>query len=308
MLVKVIGRVGERRRSGPSLPGLMGRELVEECVLSCWSLGSSAGVTSAISASSASMIGEIGAQVVLPCREVHVGETDLDFAADLLRPTDLEGSKSSSSSGSASSKVAETSANVPSLPVLRSARSSRSVSRWISCSLCSVRRNACNRTFQALEEIDRHQRPEALLAVGLPSLPRPPSTSVSYISSYFGMPAREDVAQRGIDAKLQHRSCVEDLVEADDIRAGLSAGSGRRAAFGAAGKRADLLHVVEGLDVPARAGDGDRVEQFEEIEVERVQDRLRRCAPPAEASTRLERGLRTAEDLLDVLVEFELCR
>ena len=36
----------------------------------------------------------------------------------------------------------------------------------------------------------------------------------------------------------------------------------------ALGERADLRGVVEGLDVLARAGDGDRVEQLEEVEVE----------------------------------------
>ena len=40
----------------------------------------------------------------------------------------------------------------------------------------------------------------------------------------------------------------------------------------ALGKLADVLGVVEGLDVLARAGDGDAVEQLEEVEVQRVKD------------------------------------
>ena len=40
----------------------------------------------------------------------------------------------------------------------------------------------------------------------------------------------------------------------------------------ALGKLADVLGVVEGLDVLVRAGDGDAVEQLEEVEVQRVKD------------------------------------
>jgi hypothetical protein len=45
-----------------------------------------------------------------------------------------------------------------------------------------------------------------------------------------------------------------------------------RARFEAFRKGADVAGVVEGLDVAPRAGDSDRIEQLEEVEVEALED------------------------------------
>ncbi|MNN85011.1 hypothetical protein D3C81_2022420 [compost metagenome] len=65
---------------------------------------------------------------------------------------------------------------------------------------------------------------------------------------------------------------IEDLVEADHIVAlGQWAVEGQRLA--ALGEAADFSGVVEGFDVPARASDGHAIQQFEEIEVQGVENR-----------------------------------
>ena len=72
------------------------------CVFRCWSLASSAGVIFCISASRSSMIARSAREVVLPGGQVHVGEADLDLAADLF----VVRSRNSSSSGSAYPRIA----------------------------------------------------------------------------------------------------------------------------------------------------------------------------------------------------------
>jgi len=61
---------------------------------------------------------------------------------------------------------------------------------------------------------------------------------------------------------------------------------------------ADVLGVVEGLDVLAGARDGDAVEQFEEVEVQRVQDGSRCSLLWWKLCPCVEVGLRTTEYVL----------
>jgi hypothetical protein len=92
----------------------------------------------------------------------------------------------------------------------------------------------------------------------------------------LGQSARQDVIDRRIDGQFEAGQLPEDVVEADDVRA-----MGEVAVDGYGrpplGEAADLGGVVEGLDVAAGAGDGDAVEQLEEVEVQRAEDGLGRA-------------------------------
>ena len=50
-----------------------------------------------------------------------------------------------------------------------------------------------------------------------------------------------------------------------------------RQGFAALRELADFLGIIEGLNMLARTCDGDAVEQFEEVEIQRIQDGPR-CA------------------------------
>ena len=89
--------------------------------------------------------------------------------------------------------------------------------------------------------------------------------------------AREDVRERGIDREVERLELLEDLVEARERPGGRSAACGSTAAGAVPGTRRSR-RVVERLDVLAGAGDGDGVEQLEEVEVEHLEDARRSCA------------------------------
>ena len=63
---------------------------------------------------------------------------------------------------------------------------------------------------------------------------------------------------------------------------------------------ANFLGVVERRDVAPGAGDGDRVQQLEEVEVQRGENRLRRALLRWQLRPDIEGRLRPAEDLVDV--------
>ena len=110
-------------------------------------------------------------------------------------------------------------------------------------------------------------------------------------------PTWQDVADRGVHGELEQGQLLEDLVEAHHVRS-LRERAVERQGFAALGELADVPGVVEGLDVLARARNGDAVEQFEEVEVQRVQDGSRCALFRWKLCPCVEAGLCTTENIL----------
>ncbi|OIQ77869.1 hypothetical protein GALL_404350 [mine drainage metagenome] len=154
-----------------------------------------------------------------------------------------------------------------------------------------------NRAFEALEQVGSHQRLQAFFAVRLPEF--------SFAACHLRVvhlfvllePTRQDVADRGVHSELEQGELLEDLVETHHVGS-LRERTVERQGFAAFGELADVLGIVEGLDVLARARDGDAIEQFEEVEVQRVQDGPRCALFWWKLCPCVEAGLRTTEDVL----------
>ena len=69
---------------------------------------------------------------------------------------------------------------------------------------------------------------------------------------------------------------------------------------------ADVLRVIEGLDVAPGAGDGDGIEELEEIEIECFEDGGGGAGIWGEFGPGVEGGLGAAENLVDVLCRTQL--
>ena len=113
-----------------------------------------------------------------------------------------------------------------------------------------------------------------------------------------------DVGERRIDGERQGAEAVEDFIETDDVLA-VGELAVERQRLESLGEFADVLGVVEGLDVAARAGDGDAVQQFEKIEVERVENGGGGALFGRQGGPRIEGGLGAAENFVDVLFRTE---
>ena len=72
-----------------------------------------------------------------------------------------------------------------------------------------------DRTLQPLEQVDRHQLLDALLAAAWPRLPiaRLPPSSDAVELLVLRQSAREDVGERGVDGEGERLELLEDLVE-----------------------------------------------------------------------------------------------
>ena len=92
---------------------------------------------------------------------------------------------------------------------------------------------------------------------------------------------------------------VEDIIEPDDVAA-VGERAVKREGLEAGGKGADVAGVVERLDMLARAGDGDAVEQFEEVEVEGVENGGGGALLRGKFGPGVEGTLGLAEDVVDI--------
>src|SRR5690606_14180935 len=131
-----------------------------------------------------------------------------------------------------------------------------------------------NGAFQALEQVGGHQRLQAAFAVSLSQLASA-TLNLGVVDIFvLAHAAGQDVADGRVDGELQDRELGEDLVEVDNVgpRGDCAVERQRLAALR---EGTDVRGVVERLDVLARAGDGDRIEQLEEVEVECLEDRGR---------------------------------
>ena len=76
-----------------------------------------------------------------------------------------------------------------------------------------------DRTFQPFEQVDRHQRLKALFAVGLFEL----AAAAGHLGVVHVLvlldAAGQDVAHGRIHGQFQQTELVEDVVEANDVRA-----------------------------------------------------------------------------------------
>ena len=124
-----------------------------------------------------------------------------------------------------------------------------------------------HRAFETLEQIYRHQGLNALLSSALLEITRATCAFGIIQPLVFVKAAGLDVADRRIHGELHQRELIEDFIEADDIAAmgELAVEGDRLEAFR---EGADVLGIVKCLNVSARAGDGDAVQQLKKVEVE----------------------------------------
>ena len=152
-----------------------------------------------------------------------------------------------------------------------------------------------HRTFQPLEQVDGHQCLQALLAVDLAQ--GAPRAHVGVVRCFVLLqPAGQDVTDRGIDGQFQCRKLFVDAVEVRYIvalRERALVGQ-RLAAFW---KLANVLGVVEGLDMLAGTGNGHAVQQLEEVKAQRVQNGPYGPLLGWPLGPDVEGSLRTAKDL-----------
>ena len=130
--------------------------------------------------------------------------------------------------------------------------------------------------FQPLEEVGRHQLLQTRLSPGLAEIRAAIARGDGVEILVLASPIREHIGQRSVDGQGKRLKLLEDLVEIRHIRQ-VREGLADREGCEPLGERADFSGVVERLDVFAGAGDGDRIEQFEEIEVEHLKDAVSRA-------------------------------
>ena len=113
---------------------------------------------------------------------------------------------------------------------------------------------------------------QTALAVSLTQLATPPFDLG--VIDFFILPkaAWKDVADGCVNGQLEDRELFKDLVQPHHIVT-----MGDRAMVGqwfpALREFTDVLGVVEGLDMLARAGNRDSVEKLEKVEIERLENR-----------------------------------
>ena len=155
--------------------------------------------------------------------------------------------------------------------------------------------------FQALQQVDGHEAADSFFA---------PELREAFV--LFLIQLRVFLALRGMDVV---RGNVNGEVEQFEALVNLFVsdaghiGEARAAAdgFEADGEPADGGGVVIFLDMLARAGDSDAVEQLEEVEIEAVEQALRAALFGGELSPFVISSLRGVEDLVDRFACIEFC-
>ncbi len=126
-----------------------------------------------------------------------------------------------------------------------------------------------DRALHALEQVDAHQVDEALLAVDLPEDALAAADRDAVLGVVLGLLVRQHVAQRRVGAEVQAPDLGVDLddgrKQAGRVDVGLDVDRPQTL-----GEAAGLGRAVVLLDVLARAGDGQQVEQREVVEAEHV--------------------------------------
>ena len=124
-----------------------------------------------------------------------------------------------------------------------------------------------DRAFQTFEQVDRHQALQGLLTVCLTKSALSP-LHIGVIHGFvLGHSARQYVTHRRIHRQTQARELLENFIEANDPGM-LCQRRLKRQGFITGRKTTDILGVVEGLNMPTRAGNGDAIEQSEEVEIQ----------------------------------------
>ena len=129
-----------------------------------------------------------------------------------------------------------------------------------------------NRALEPLHEVDAHEAADALLA----ALHGDVLAEELRLCRVGAAPAGLDEMRRRIDGERERHDLIVDLLIGD---VAWEARDGRPLCDGLPARRetADAAHVVVFLDVAAGAGDGDAVEQAEEVEAQTTQQGLCRA-------------------------------
>ena len=154
-----------------------------------------------------------------------------------------------------------------------------------------------DRALEALEQDGGHEPHHALLAAARGRSP--------VLVGVLGRRAGVEVDRGEVDRQLERGERVGDLRVAARVVARREARA-QRERLEPLGERTDGGDVVVALDVPARAGDGDAVEDLEEVEVEPVRERSGGALGGRELRPVTEHGLGVAEHQVDRFVEPEL--
>ena len=229
-------------------------------------------------------------EVLLPADEVHVAQQHLDLAADQqgfkgrvvdidIGDVDFLDAIAAFDAFGKALDVGQHGFNVFQLPLHR-------------------QREGRHGALHALEHVHPQQMDQAFFAVGLAeeALAAPDLGAVLGVVS--GLLVRQHVAQRGVAGQVQASDFKIDVLDGPELACQVHVGldvDGRQPVRELAG----LVGAVVALNMPARAGDGEVVQQGEVVEAQHFHQVPGRAFGIVQVQPAVELGLGLARGLLD---------